>query len=196
MSLNKTNKFTAFILIIIIAPLIGAAYGVINDQITYTISEEYYTKFKFMQFGQMYWESAENIGTEDAPEIKLVNPRLGVAAVGIYATWEVGLFIGIILGLFGVFHRTGAEMYRITLRALGITLALTALAGLAGFIYGKYFLLETPPNWWMSDSLIEKDRFIIVGSIHNFSYLGGLIGMFLGIVYTIAQRYKASTRFS
>ena len=44
------KKFLTLILIVIIAALTGGIYGAIHDQLTYTISPEYYTKFKFIQF--------------------------------------------------------------------------------------------------------------------------------------------------
>lgn len=47
------KKFLILILIILIAPIIGGLYGILHDQLTYTISPEYYTKFKFYQFGLM-----------------------------------------------------------------------------------------------------------------------------------------------
>ncbi len=57
------NKFIAFLLILLVAPLLGGIYGILHDQLTYTLSEEYYTKFKFIQFGIIHWDIAENIGT-------------------------------------------------------------------------------------------------------------------------------------
>lgn len=39
------KKFLMFLLTIALAPLIGGLYGILHDQLTYTISPEYYTKF-------------------------------------------------------------------------------------------------------------------------------------------------------
>jgi len=190
MLFENPSKPVALILILTLSPILGAVYGVLHDQVTYTISEEYYTKFKFIQFGQMYWESAENIGTEQMPEIKLEHPRLGAATVGVLATWRVGLFIGIILGLFGLIHRNGKEMLSATLKAFAITIGIAAITGLVGLGYGELYLVKDPPSWLRFRNIIEGDRFLIVGSIHNFSYLGGLIGMIAGIVFTIIQKRK------
>lgn len=41
---NMMSKTKALILILIIAPILGAVYAIVNDQLTYTISEEYYTQ--------------------------------------------------------------------------------------------------------------------------------------------------------
>lgn len=45
------NKLKVFLLIIILPTIIAGFYGILHDQLTYTISSEYFTKFKFYQFG-------------------------------------------------------------------------------------------------------------------------------------------------
>ncbi|MGB1041774.1 MAG: hypothetical protein ACPGU6_00130 [Tenacibaculum sp.] len=187
---KQMNKVIALILILILAPILGGIYGVVHDQITYSISEEYYTKFKFIQFGLENMGMGQNIGTLRAPEIVLDNPRLGAVIVGTLATWWVGLIIGIFLGLIGLIHRNGKEMFIASLKGFVITTGIALLTGLVGLLYGKIFLVENPPNWFLPDNLIEKGNFIMVGSMHNFSYLGGLIGLIGGIIYSIRQKRK------
>jgi hypothetical protein len=58
-------------------------------------------------------------------------------------------------------------------------------AGILGFLYGRCVLTTTGVDWWLPDNLIDKNAFITVGSIHNFSYLGGLIGLVAGIYYLV-----------
>ncbi|WP_321516153.1 hypothetical protein [Marinifilum fragile] len=53
------KKFLTLLLLILIASMLGGVYGMLHDQITYTISEEYYTKFKFIQFGIDSWGLGE-----------------------------------------------------------------------------------------------------------------------------------------
>ena len=183
------NKLIALILILIIAPILGGVYGVIHDQVTYSISEEYYTKFKFIQFGLENWGLGENIGTILNPEIKLDNPRFGASIIGVLATWWVGMIIGIILGLVGLIHRNGKMMFKTTMKALFITVGVALLTGITGLGYGKLFLIENKPNWYLPETLIDLDSFIMVGSMHNFSYLGGLIGLIIGILYSVKQKH-------
>ena len=189
------NKFIAFILIIIVAPILGGVYGLIHDQLTYTVSTEYYTKFKFIQFGLENWGLGQNIGTEKLPEIKLLNPRFGAGIVGILATWWVGLFIGVILGFVGLIHKNGKEMFKSTMKAFILTTGIALLTGTIGLGYGKLFLTENLPNWYLPGNLINIDNFIMVGSMHNFSYLGGFIGLIFGVIYTIKKKneYKRHT---
>jgi len=190
------NKLIALILLLIIAPILGGAYGIVHDQITYTISNEYYSKFKFIQFGLNNWGMGENIGTETTPEIKLNNPRIGAAIVGFLATWWVGMIIGIILGLIGLIHRNGKEMFKITMRATLITIGIALIVGIIGLIYGKLFLASNPPNWFLPENLINRTNFIMVGSMHNFSYLGGLIGMIVSVTYSIQKKRKIKTEYN
>lgn len=181
------NKPTALLLIVLLSPLLGGMYGILHDQITYTISHEYYTKFKFIQFGIESWGMGVNIGTPEAPEIELQHPRVGVAIVGFLATWWVGLFIGCILGPVGLIHRDGGRMFRITMKAVLITVGVALSFGLAGLLYGSLVSADLPHRF-LPDNLANRTSFIMVGSMHNFSYLGGVIGMMVGLVYSIRQR--------
>lgn len=174
------NKFSIFILILILSPLIGGIYGIIHDQLTYTISPEYYTKFKFYQFGFAV------SGDEFIPD----SPRLFVSGVGFLATWWVGLIIGIILGLVGFIHKDGKTMMNITIKAILLTIMIALIVGVTGLLYGKFHLAETGVRWNLRENLIDKENFIAVGSMHNFSYLGGLIGMIISIIFSVFQNNK------
>ena len=174
------KKLLVILLIIVIASIIGGIYGIINDQMTYTISPEYYTKFKFYQFGLM------DIGNEAI----FPNPRIEVSAVGFMATWWMGLIIGLILALVGLIHKDSKEMFRITLKAIIVTIIITFITGLIGLVYGEFILVENGVDWWLPENLIDVKNFIAVGSMHNFSYLGGLFGLIAGIIYSIKQKRK------
>jgi hypothetical protein len=173
------KKFLIFLLVIGIAPLIAGVYGMLHDQLTYSISNEYYTKFKFIQFGFI----------DRGNEAILPNPRLCVAIVGFLATWWMGIPIGIILGLVGLIHKDSKQMLRLTLKAFGITIFVAFLTGLTGLVYGRCYLAGTNLNWWFPENLIDRSSFILVGSMHNFSYIGGLMGLIVAIIYNIRQKH-------
>lgn len=177
------KKFLTLIFIVAWTPLIGGLYGIIHDQLTYTISPEYYTKFKFYQFGLM------DMGNEAI----FPNPRIEVSAVGFMATWWMGLPIGIILGLVGLIHIDNKRMFRATMGAIVVTIIVAFITGLVGLAYGKLYLSDTAVNWWLPDNLIDTKDFIAVGSMHNFSYLGGLTGLIAGIIYSVKQKRKYTT---
>lgn len=184
------NKLIALILILIIAPILGGIYGIVHDQITYTISNEYYTKFKFIQFGLDSWGMGENIGTPQGSEIKLSNPRFGASIVGFLATWWVGLIIGIVLGLVGLIHKNGKEMFKITMKASLMTMGIALLVGVIGLVYGKLVLANHPQNRFLPDNILDQTNFMMVGSMHNFSYIGGLVGMIISVIYSIRKKRK------
>jgi len=171
------KKIRILILLFALAPFIAGLYGVLNDQLTYTISPEYYTKFKFHQFGL-------------TGLVNDTHPRIGVALVGFLATWWVGLPMGLSLGLAGLIHTNSKQMLHVSLRAIAVTVLVTFATGLIGLVYGKLYLAVAGVNWWLPDNLIDTGNFIAVGSMHNFSYLGGLIGVIAGTAYSVWQKRK------
>jgi hypothetical protein len=170
------KKTIIFLLILISTPIIAGLYGIIHDEFTYTISNEYFTKFKFYQFGL----------AETGHEAIFPNPRLQVAIVGFLATWWTGIIIGFGIGLVALIHKDYEAMLRVVKKSILITLIITALSGITGLLYGAFYLTRVGVSWWLPDNLIDKNSFIMVGSMHNFSYLGGMIGLCVGIIYQIS----------
>jgi len=180
-------KTLALILLIFISCLLGGIYGILHDQLTYSISPEYYTKFKFYQFGFM----------DVSNDAIFPNPRLYVSLVGFFATWWMGLFIGCLLGLVGLIHTGWKLMFTITLKAFLLTIAVAFITGLVGLFYGHFFLADLPKeefyNWFIPENLVDFKNFIKVGSMHNFSYTGGVIGLVAGMIYSISQKPKLAS---
>ena len=174
------KKILTLLLIIGLAPIIAGLYGILHDQLTYTISPEYYTKFKFYQFGLM------DMGNEAI----FPNPRFEVSIVGFMATWWMGLPIGLILGLVGLLHNDYKQMFKVTMKAILITIIVAFVTGLIGLAVGKLYLAEKSVDWWLPENLIDTKNFISVGSMHNFSYLGGLFGLIAGIIYSVKRKKK------
>ncbi len=180
------KKFLIFLLILIIAPLIGGLYGIIHDQFTFTLSPEYYTKFKFYQFNLM----------DTGVEAIFPNPRLQVSMVGFMATWWIGIPIGLILGFEGLRHKDAKTMFRITFKALIITVSVALIVGLLGLAFGYFILVNRPiesfEGWYIPNNVIDVKSYIMVGAMHNFSYIGGVIGLVVAIIYSarIRKRYK------
>ena len=92
------KKLRVLILIILICPLIAGVYGILHDQLTYTISPEYYTKFKFIRFGI-------------DPQM---SDRLAVCKIGFLSTWWAGIYIGLAIGFSGLIHRSSRDMRKIS----------------------------------------------------------------------------------
>jgi len=172
------RRFGVFTATIFTAIILAGLYGIIHDQITYSISPEYFTKFKYQQFGfEPSWFGGH---------------RQTVAFIGFLATWWMGLFIGVLLGLTGLIFSNYKVMQKAIANGIRITFITAVLFSLVGFFWGKYHLINTGVDWWLPDGLINKNQFIIVGSIHNFSYLGGIVGILFAIIYIIRRRLLIS----
>lgn len=172
------KKIGILLLIILLTPIIAGFYGIIHDQITFSISNEYFTKFKFDQFG---------VG--DA-----VPYRLGVSYVGWMATWWMGIPLGIILGLTGLIHIDWKIMFKAYYKSLPSIIIVALLTGFCGLVYGKLFLIDKDLIWFIPDNLINRKQFIMVGSMHNFSYIGGLTGLITGIIYQVKIKRKTGAK--
>ena len=169
------KKLGVLILVVVVSALLAGVYGIIHDQITYSISHEYFTKFKYAQFGfEPAWFGGD---------------RPTVVVIGFLATWWVGAFIGTVLGLLGMLFSQAAAMQKALAKAIGLVYCTAIVAGGAGFLYGKYHLTNTGVKWWLPADLIDANAFITVGSIHNFSYAGGLLGLIIGALYLVKIRY-------
>ncbi|MBN2363455.1 hypothetical protein JXL83_04915 [candidate division WOR-3 bacterium] len=173
------QKISALLTIILVTPILAGIYGVLHDQLTYTISPEYYTKFKFYRFGL-----AEDGGVYRYSE------RLGAALVGFSATWWTGIPIGIILGLTGMIHKDWITMSKITAKSLTLVLIISIASGLSGLLIGKFFLANSDFPWNFPENILDKNNFIAVGSMHNFSYAGGLFGLISGIIFSCLNKNK------
>ncbi len=138
------KKIIILLLTIILMPAIAGLYGALHDQLSYTISPEYFTKFKFYQFG------LADIGNEAI----LPQPRLAAAVVGVMATWWTGIPIGVALGIFGLFYKSNT-MLRAIITGVIITLGIAVLTGLTGLIYGWFFLGNSHPPGWLFYSNIS-----------------------------------------
>ena len=176
------RKLFALLTIFILSVIVAALYGLLHDQLTYTLSPEYYTKFKFIQFGL----------SETGEEAIFSDPRAEVSIVGVMATWWMGIPIGLILGITAFFRRNWRDMVVITLKSFPIIIGIAFTTGLIGLIYGYYQashdLKSFTKGWYIPNDLREIKDFVAVGSMHNFSYIGGLLGCIFAIIYMVRKR--------
>lgn len=163
---------------LVFAAVVAGIYGVLHDQISYTFSEEYFTQFKFKQF-HIPWAYA--------------TPRLGAAYVGFLATWWMGVLVFIFLGLFGFMFRSPQQMAIKLSRSFLVVVVIALLTGLSGLALGYYQVNEHTISQymhWVKPNVSNPVQFVRVGFMHNASYLGGLIGLLMGIVYLIVSKLR------
>ena len=181
------RKLLTLLTIILGGCLVAGLYGILHDQLTYSISPEYYTKFKFDQFGLMY----------DGNDAIVEYPRIFVSIVGFLATWWVGPPIALGLGLFSI-HSDKRFMLEISFKGFIVVIFISFLSGLYGLYRGFTYLSQQPREmfhrWFIPDDLVDFESFIAVGSMHNSSYVGGFIGLFAGIAYVGWRKGMSKTR--
>jgi len=153
-----------FIALLIIAPMMAGLYGFIHDQITYNISEEFFTKFRFDHYDFPYaW-----------------HPRARAGMIGILNAWKTGIPFGIILTAVGRIHMNTHKLLVYTF----YTYLLTFFMSFAFSIAAAY--MPVPADivalkLSMPKNILDPIAFQRVVQINNFGYVGGIIGMLMGI---------------
>lgn len=146
---------------------IAGTYGALHDQISYSISPEYFTHMKFRQFGLLGLAARW--------------PRVAAGEVGVLATWWVGALGGWLVARAG-----RPREWRVSLRALGLCVLTTALVGLAGGVSGAARAQGDLASWsgWQDDlGLGDLKSFVVVAYIHDAGYAGALAGLALAIAH-------------
>jgi len=147
--------------------VVAGAYGALHNQISYTVAPSYFHGHKFVQFGI-------------PPEF---HNRIGAAMVGWHASWWMGKIVGPPVILIGLFV-PGWKLYLSrTLIAMGVMVATTLFVGLAALAYSVCM----DPG---------VDAFEHAGHMHNFSYLGGFLGILTGSAYVLYQGIAWHTRLA
>ena len=170
-------KFLVFLLLFIVICIIAGIYGFLHDQISYTVSPEYFTHLKFKQFGIS--ESLHN--------------RIGAGIVGIMATWWMGLIIGVIIIPIGLIIPNWKNYLYTMLRSFIFISSTALLIGIFALLYGLInYRIDNLPYWssYIPHDVENKIKFCIIGNMHNFSYIGGIVGMVVGLIYIIIKKRK------
>ena len=151
--------------------LAAGTYGALHDQISYSISPEYFTKLKFRQFARA------DFGWP---------PRVFASEVGFLGTWWVGLLAGWVLGRAGLAELTETTTRNYVARAVAIVISVGASAGVIGALIGVAVSrgdLSDWAEWQRLLTLRDVPAFVIVAYLHAAGYLGGLLGLAFAIVY-------------
>lgn len=165
--------------LLLAACVLAGEYGAAHDQISYTVSPEYYKAFKFHQFHvPPRWQG-----------------RTGAAIVGWRASWWMGVVIGIPIVLCGLVFPDRKTYIRSTLMAFGIVTVTTLVAGLAALAYATLAITDASLGPVVArPGVHDPVAFARAGTMHNFSYLGGLVGILTGIVYLLVERIRVGRR--
>ena len=140
--------------------LLGAAlagcYGVLHDQLTFTLSPEYFRNFKFEQFAYA------NAGLGD---------RYFVATIGFLATWWVGLIVTWMLARRFLPNQTRKLARRQIVAGFCIVFMSAFLAGAIGYLYATIHGPNADYSSWRptlaARGVTDLFSFMRVGYIHN-----------------------------
>jgi len=154
----------------VVGALLAGIYGALHDQVTYSISHEYFTRLKFSQFHYA------NLG---------LPPRAFVAEIGFLATWWVGFFAAWFIARITVPAFPPAATARHTMHGFLIIFAFTLALSILGYVLG--IMHGSDYSGWEGLAfrlgILDLPSFVRVAYIHNASYLGGLIGLVAAIIY-------------
>ena len=149
----------------IVGALLAGSYGVLHDQITYSIGPEYFTRFKFTQFN---WA---NHGFSD---------RTFVACIGFLATWWVGLVIAWILARRLIPNQARRIAYRNIGRGFFVVAVVGILSGMTGYCYGLYRGPDADYSAWQGNfdelGITQKWQFVRVAYITTSAILEPWLG--------------------
>jgi hypothetical protein len=174
------HRLRAMFGIAILGATLAGGYGALHDQISYTISPEYFTKVKFEQFryADFGWPA-----------------RVMVSEVGFLASWWVGLIGGWILA------RVGLDLLPAATRRGEIALAFAivfvtaivfgAVGALIGFVESRSKDLSGWQHWQGMLQLTDLRSFIVVAYLHAASYLGAACGVIGAAIY-VRRRLRKS----
>ncbi len=161
--------------LMVVACLLAGVYGALHDQISFAASPDYFFAFKFHQF-------------DIAPEYQ---NRIGAAIVGWRATWWMGVLIGVPLVTAGLLFSDARSMSKHCLIAFAVA-AVTALAVGLGALAVAWLTTDEQhlPPFLYPVGVIDRVAFARGGVMHNFSYLGGFLGIATGLVYLAIARWR------
>ena len=171
------RRLSTFFLYFVLAILAAGIFGAIHDQISYTVSHEYFTKFKFLQF---------HLLDPNVPE------RFRAAEVGVLASWWMGIPLGLLTGVAGFIQKSPEQMRRALLWSLVVIVGFALTFALCGLLYGYFQTAELNlgayQGWFIPKDLEQPRNFLCAGYMHNSAYLGGLLAVPAAWVFHLAYK--------
>ena len=124
------RKILTIFLVAAMASVIAGIYGVINDQITFSISSEYYTKYRFLQYNLVQVEG----------DSRIIYPRILVVLVTFLSTWWFPLISGLIIIIFNLIQNTWKMLLKTSVLAMLISILITVFFFFLFFILGSLII--------------------------------------------------------
>ncbi len=161
--------------------LFAGVFGALIDQVTYSLSEEYYTRMKFIQFAHADFGNSR---------------RMFAGVVGFLGSWWVGLIAAWFLARIAVPVWPGPLAWRSCMASLALMAGTASLAVVIGAIVGAFSPLGMAHWEWVAAEMEIRDvaAFAWVAHIHLAAYLGGLAGFGAAIIQLNGWKKRAFVR--
>lgn len=171
-------KVALYPVLLVAACLTAGVYGAIHNQISYTVSPDYFHALKFHQFAI----PAEYHG------------RVGASMVGWYASWWMGFIVGVPVLFVGLIMPDAKTYVSRCLIAFVVVVATALLVGLAALALARMRTHGSEWEFWTPEEVGDPVAFARAGTMHNFSYLGGFLGIVTGSLYLVLERVRLAGR--
>ena len=149
----------------VVACLIAGVYGALHNQVSYTVSPEYFHRFKFIQFRvHDEWQN-----------------RWGAAVVGWRAAWWTGLLFGPPMVIITLRRCHSKSLPRIMGVAFLVAVVVDVICGL-GTLAAASILVDDQSfrDVWIPHGVQHRAAFLRSGIMHDASYAGGLLATMVG----------------
>jgi hypothetical protein len=114
--------------------------------------------------------------------------------VGWAASWWMGLIIGLPVLLIGLILPEWKTYLSRCLVAFGVVAGTALVVGLGALTYASLTIsAEALPDFWYPEQVVDRAAFARAATMHNFSYLGGLLGILTATVYLNVSHLRRST---
>jgi ABC-type Na+ efflux pump permease subunit len=108
-----------------------------------------------------------------------------VAKIGVLNTWRIGFLVSLVISSAAIIHANTQRMWRVTLEAYLIAMVVTIVCSLLGFVAGY---IDSSGIEILVDSVRNKQQFIQVQTMHNFTYMGSILGMLAALFWHFYRR--------
>lgn len=158
------------ILIIISTTLIASIFGMLHNQISYTISDEFFKDFLFGKFGISDWN--------------IKNNRIEASIIGILGSYWMGFYVGIIYAVIFLFLKTDNNLKNI-FKAIFINVFITVLGSLSGYLIAHFFISVENSDVWMEFGTQNPQKYMEALYMNTGSYYGGILGLIIAIFFLV-----------
>jgi hypothetical protein len=167
-------KLALFPLLLAAACVTAGLYGALHNQLSYTVSPEYFHEIKFRQFSTPPW----------------LHGRAGASLVGWHASWWMGALIGVPVLIVGLILPGERAYLTRSLAAFGVVAATALVVGVGALAYAC-LSFPGPDDGPLTDAEAGLAR---AGFMHDCSYLGGFLGILTASLYLIVERLRIARR--